>query len=47
MAYLLFALLATICISMFFVKREIKFMLLLVNYICFTAVTLPGVPFGP
>lgn len=46
MVYLLFALLATICISMFFVKREIKFMLLFVNYICFTAVTLPGVPFG-
>lgn len=46
MAYLLIVLLATICISMFFVKREIKFILLLVNYICFTAVTLPGVPFG-
>ena len=46
MSILAYIIVAVICISMFFVNKEKKFMLLFVNYICFTAVTLPGVPFG-
>ena len=46
MNLILIALLAALCVSMFFVNRRTKLALLFVNYICFTAVTLPGVPFG-
>lgn len=31
---------------MFFVDRNKKYILLLINYICLTPITLPGVPFG-
>ncbi len=35
-----------ICLSMFVVKREIKLALLLLPLICFTFVSIPGIPFG-
>ena len=46
MASLLYLILGTICILMFFVDLNKKYMLLFVNYICFSFITLPSVPFG-
>lgn len=43
---ILYLILGVICILMFFVNRQKKYIFLLINYICLTPVTIPGVPFG-
>lgn len=46
MSALFYLILGVVCISMFFVNKNKKYILLLINYICLTPVTIPGVPFG-
>lgn len=46
MGALFYLILVVVCISMFFVNKNKKYILLLINYICLTPVTIPGVPFG-
>ena len=43
---ILYLILGVICILMFFVNRQKKYIFLLINYICLTSVTIPGIPFG-
>lgn len=43
---ILYLILGVVCVSMFFVDKKKKFILLLLNYICLSAITLPGIPFG-
>lgn len=43
---LFYLILVVVCISMFFLNKNKKYILLLINYICLTPVTIPGVPFG-
>lgn len=46
MSLLLYFILGVICILIFFVDKNKKYILLLINYICLTPVTIPSVPFG-
>lgn len=46
MGALFYLILVVVCISMFFVNKNKKYILLLINYICLTPVTIPSVPFG-
>lgn len=43
---ILYLILGVVCVSMFFIDKNKKFVLLLINYICLTPITIPGVPFG-
>lgn len=46
MSALFYLILGVVCISMFFIDKNKKYVLLLINYICLTPITIPGVPFG-
>lgn len=46
MSALFYLILGVICVSMFFIDKNKKYVLLLINYICLTPITIPGVPFG-
>lgn len=43
---ILYLILGVVCVSMFFIDKNKKYVLLLINYICLTPITIPGVPFG-